>query len=160
MRTITGKLKSLGPAVVHGAQRGSKFVTVYSYVEVEDQVIKQLRVPGGIDGKLREALQSAESSTLFTRHNILCGVRLGKGKTFVASASSFSPMGQLFLFGIMAVVSLVVLAIGLCLTATTIAAPAAGIGVAAFFFWVGWRDHGRMFSASLSALGIRDGVSI
>ncbi|GKT18342.1 hypothetical protein AVHY2522_18430 [Acidovorax sp. SUPP2522] len=128
---FTGILKELGPSVQEAGERFGS--TVYSYIELGDgQMLRNVSVVGGLDGKLGAALDSGESVELHVmqggkKTDLLVAVRGGDGKLFATDLGGSSVMGYAMVMGIM------ILGLGLV--------PLFGVGLV--FLWAGWRSwHG------------------
>ncbi len=131
MTTYTGTLKELGPSVEQASERiGSK---QYAYIEFTDgQILRNICVVGGVDGKLDAALDDQGQITLHIMHggkaaDLLVAVKTCDGKTFATDLGGGSLLG----YGIVA--GNVLLGLGFI--------PLFGIGF--IFLWVAWRSwHG------------------
>jgi hypothetical protein len=131
MTTYTGTLKELGPSVEEASERiGSK---QYAYIEFTDgEILRNICVVGGLDGKLDAALDDQGQIALYIMHggkkaDLLVAVRTSDGKVFATDLGGGSLLG----YGMVA--GTVVLGLGLI--------PLFGIGLV--FLWVAWRSwHG------------------
>jgi len=126
-----GVLKEVGPGVQEAGERFGS--TVYSYIEFDDgQMLRNLSVVGGLDGKLDAALDSGETIELHVmqggkKADLLVAVKGGDGKLFATDLGGSSMMGYAMVAGT------VILGLGLV--------PLFGVGLV--FLWVAWRSwHG------------------
>lgn len=89
MKTITGTLTELGQG------RGARFL----YIEIDGQMIKDVRTFEGLDGKLR--LQLGERVTLHMDGHWLVALTTAEGKTF--SSEPVSVFYKLLSYGLILV---------------------------------------------------------
>lgn len=86
MKVFTGTLNELGDST--SLVDGGESFRMYSYVQLNDQIIKPLGVRGGVDGKLRQCLDHSSEITIFTKRNILVGLKHPDGKTYAPDFGS------------------------------------------------------------------------
>ena len=119
MEQIEGVVKTLGPSKT--TFQGTS-VTVYSYIEVGDRIIKKVTVFDGMNGPLQIAVQTPTSVTLYLKNGYLCGVRMPDGKIYASEM-----LGRIGLYAALVAAAL----LGL------ITLPFLGMGL--FFFYLGWK---------------------
>ena len=78
MQEISGVLHELGEGVTQTENDMS--VTTYSYIKVGDNYAKRLKVTGGLNAKVRDAVK--ERVTLFVQDKLVVGLKLDDGKIF------------------------------------------------------------------------------
>lgn len=131
MAIFTGILQQLGPSVQEASERiGS---TQYSYIELSDgQMLRNVSVVGGLDGKLNAALDVDVPIELHVMRggktsDLLVAVKCSDGKIFATDLGGSSRMGY----------AMVISTVGLGLALV----PLFGVGLV--FLWVAWRSwHG------------------
>jgi hypothetical protein len=79
MKTIQGNLRELGDAGVYGA------TVTYSYIEIDEQVIKKITTWRGLDGKINNAL--GKKVVLHMNGDYLVGITREDGKTYCTEKS-------------------------------------------------------------------------
>jgi len=118
MKAHEGVLKELGESTIDGPG------VLYSYIEMDDVMLKKIATFRGLNGKLEGAL--GKRITLYINRNLLVALKEAGGKTYCTEKIPTS--GKFFPF------LLVVLGIILCLT---IIGAIAGIPM----LWFGWRIY-------------------
>jgi hypothetical protein len=139
MEQIEGVVKTLGPS--RTTFQGTS-LTVYSYIEVGDQVIKKVMVFDGMNGPLQIAVQTPASVTLYLKNGYLCGMRMPDGKAYASEM-----MGRFGLYA--ALVAAAILGL--------ITLPLLGMGL--FFFYMGWKLW-KLLDAKNSAGNIPNAVFV
>lgn len=78
MQSHKGRLQELGQATVHNRTRYS--FNNYSYIQVGDELIKNIACWRGLDGKLQQQL--GEEITLHTKNGFVVAIEASDGKTY------------------------------------------------------------------------------
>jgi hypothetical protein len=81
MKQVSGVLNELGDSTVRVA--GSRSLTTYSYVVLDDRHLPKLRVFNGVQGKLTSAL--GQNVTLHIQNGRLCAIKTNDGTLFASS---------------------------------------------------------------------------